>query len=1013
MYASQKARKLGIVSSIVAIVVCIVLITGSTFSLFTGSTDSDITISAGQITLNADIENLALSSLGVNMAGTTFANGGSAALNDAKLDLTNVTPGDRVEFDIVVYNTSSVSISYAITWKIEGALKDYLKVTVDNAAFENGTSDWNEWLVENKATDVVRKVAIELPKGTNNDAMGLSASIAFDLAAVQYNAVDETVESADQLELAIENFEAAKLEGNIVVPAGEKIEIPEDKEFTLDLNGYTITSENGESPIVNDGKLVIIGGTSTFARTRSAAAEKASGIITANGASAIVNNGEAHIEGVTILGNIAKDVAPVILNNGEMTIVNATIENTAINGDSAIKNTGNMIMLNANVIGSAMGETGYPAYAVANTGKLEITGSNVTSDRGCINNSGKAELVINSGSLVVSNAADGRNMTLHTIYGYGSSTVTIYDGNFEMNHTSTSGASVICPAGATINIYGGNFRDAMDDSTWTSTGNFQNYMGYSARPYVYGGSFDDDTVKKWIADGYTVSTLNGINYVVKSGDKVVEGANGESITVPEEVEDVIVGTEEKTVQQAINEAAKAGTSIYIAEAGTYTVPEVGGKTFTIAGSKDVIVERGQGSLAGSAITFNGVSINCSDNGYIGFYDIAEENYVNCTITGQPFLYADKVTFTGCTFNQAGIGQYNVWTYAAKNVTFDGCVFNCADRSVLIYSEGGATADGPQTVTFNGCKFNSETAADGKAAIEIGTSAEHNTVNVIINDCTVNGFAAGSVSENNLYNPKNGDKHNIVLDGVTIIDTGLGKIAETNAYYVYNETGFMKMHDILAACKAGRNAMINIMADLDMTDRAWSTVDSHVDANSSIIGINGNGHTISNLTINGQAMFSRFSGIGDVEIKDLTFDGATVNTTGINASILCVQTYQNVLLDNVDIKNSSITGAYKVAPYIGSVYNENPSSITATLKNCDVSNTTVTATYLDFCTTGMVAFVYAGNNDKIEFENCTVTNVAISAPNAYSAHAWVYTTGSETLFNEVEGVTVSGCTFENI
>ena len=162
------------------------------------------------------------------------------------------------------------------------------------------------------------------------------------------------------------------------------------------------------------------------------------------------------------------------------------------------------------------------------------------------------------------------------------------------------------------------------------------------------------------------------------------------------------------------------------------------------------------------------------------------------------------------------------------------------------------------------------------------------------------------------------------------------------------------------------------------------------------------------------MFSRFAGIGDVVIKDITFDGANVNSNGnINTSILTGQTYQNVLLDNVDVKNSTICGGYKVAPLIATVYNENPSTITATLKNCDVENVVVKATSYDFCTTGMVAFVYAGDNDTIEFENCTVTDVQLSAPNVYTAHAAVYTTGSETLFNAVEGVTVTNVTFKNI
>ena len=87
-------------------------------------------------------------------------------------------------------------------------------------------------------------------------------------------------------------------------------------------------------------------------------------------------------------------------------------------------------------------------------------------------------------------------------------------------------------------------------------------------------------------------------------------------------------------------------------------------------------------------------------------------------------------------------------------------------------------------------------------------------------------------------------------------------------------------------------------------------------------------------------------------------------------------------------------------------------MTATLKDCDVENVTVKATSYDFCTAGMVAFVYADDNDRIEFENCSVSNVKLIAPaDSYKAHAAVYTAGSESLYNEAAGVTVTNVIFE--
>lgn len=248
----------------------------------------------------------------------------------------------------------------------------------------------------------------------------------------------------------------------------------------------------------------------------------------------------------------------------------------------------------------------------------------------------------------------------------------------------------------------------------------------------------------------------------------------------------------------------------------------------------------------------------------------------------------------------------------------------------------------------------------------------------------------------------------VTDGLTYYN---------GTYFVANANGLKAVNNILnKSTEYGTYTAVTVKkivltANIDFTGYEWKPVDIHADTvTANFCELNGNGYIISNLTVNGQAMFTRFANSGTMLIKDLTFDHATVNSNGkINTSILTVQTYQNTMLLNVDVKNSSITGGYKVAPLIATVHNESSSTITLTVKDCDVSDTTVTATAYDFCTTGMVAFVYEDDNDKVVFENCTVTKVTLNCPDSYDAHAFVYTAGSETLYNEVEGVVVTDCT----
>ena len=322
----------------------------------------------------------------------------------------------------------------------------------------------------------------------------------------------------------------------------------------------------------------------------------------------------------------------------------------------------------------------------------------------------------------------------------------------------------------------------------------------------------------------------------------------------------------------------------------------------------------------------------------------------------------------------------------------------------------------ENCTVTGCAINQKGSYGDEdydnmfAAILGCVNNSDSTVN--IKDCTVeNTTVKGEKSASVVGYIEDGAT--VTVNGYKYLANGLYKLESKNAYAVSNAEGLVKLNAMMANKSAGQYTEVVLWGDIDMAGKTWTPVDSHADSPFFLTSIDGQGHTIKNLTINGQAMFTRFAGFGDVTIKDITFDNATVTSNSINTAILTGHTYQNVLLDNVDVKDSSITGGYKVATLVGTVYNENTTTITATLKNCDVTNVTVKALSYDFCTTGMVAFVYADDNDKIAFENSTVSDVKLYAPNVYTAHAAVYTTGSETLFNEVEGVTVTNVTFENI
>ena len=240
-------------------------------------------------------------------------------------------------------------------------------------------------------------------------------------------------------------------------------------------------------------------------------------------------------------------------------------------------------------------------------------------------------------------------------------------------------------------------------------------------------------------------------------DKVV--VNGALVKV-EGAKDAVASSATE-LAEAVQNGAK---NVYL-ENGTYTLASYPAG-LKLVGCGDNVVFDATGKKYGvhGDLTIENVEVRYSNENYTGFQHTNLEVYKNCTIVGQPFLYGNKVTFEGCTFEQTSASAYNVWTYGAKEVEFVNCVFNSAGKSVLIYTESGAG----QSVLFEGCTLNASAPVDCKAAIEIDSSLISGLFDITINDTTATGFANGNVSGNSLWNNKKGDKTTITVDGVKVL-----------------------------------------------------------------------------------------------------------------------------------------------------------------------------------------------------------------------------------------------------
>lgn len=285
----------------------------------------------------------------------------------------------------------------------------------------------------------------------------------------------------------------------------ESITIPEGKNITLDLNGYTLTNEENESRDKDD-KLVKVGkhtienkGTLTITDSSTAKTGKVDNV--SNGRIPLVNyeGGKVTLNGGTfdrslengIVGNTDKGANScyTIKNWGNMTINEGTVVNNksnSVKGSSAIGNgyqDGSKFDGHKNVTADDVNV------------KLIINGGKFTGGLNTIKNDDYAELEINGGTF--------ENSTQQCVLNW--------------NITKISGGSFKAESPATCAIYNGYGNDTMDKGTLTITdGNFEGKIfvyGEKATTSISGGAFSED-VSEYCVDGYVASKNSDGTYSV-------------------------------------------------------------------------------------------------------------------------------------------------------------------------------------------------------------------------------------------------------------------------------------------------------------------------------------------------------------------------------------------------------------------------------------------------------------------------------------------------------------------
>lgn len=307
------------VGALLSIALCVSLITGATFAIFTSEANVNIAVTSGTVKVTAEVTGLTLySPTTLNADGSvaetenaateeTFKNGGTAAMNDGKLVVTKMTPGDKVTAELTVTNNSNVSVLYRYGYTLlagdgtaydadalmlfEGLNFDFdgkiAKTVTDNGA--NVTVAYKTAYAELPESKKITAV-VELPGSAGDKYQDLSLTIAFVVEAVQAN-VDTTnvTEQITSVTFAGENLneqlndaeegaivaitEESTIDSTAKIGNGVTITGLGKDKSVLNIEKGKITAENvtikdvtikGKAPAGNDGALQVTGKNTTI-----------------------------------------------------------------------------------------------------------------------------------------------------------------------------------------------------------------------------------------------------------------------------------------------------------------------------------------------------------------------------------------------------------------------------------------------------------------------------------------------------------------------------------------------------------------------------------------------------------------------------------------------------------------------------------------------------------------------------------------------------------------------------
>ena len=259
--------------------------------------------------------------------------------------------------------------------------------------------------------------------------------------------------------------------------------------------------------------------------------------------------------------------------------------------------------------------------------------------------------------------------------------------------------------------------------------------------------------------GRVVNGTLGATNTDENVNVIIPLANGVTATVANGVATFAV-TEAAGLETALSTISSTGASeatIQLADATTYDMKDksvTGAAEVTFVGNgENTILDLGTGAnyATNIGVTFKDLTISREGKDiFKGFYHSTSEYYENVHFEGTFWTYAPDVTFKNCTFSIDRSDEYNLRIYGPATVDIQSCSFVCEGKSILVYNESNNSGF---DVTINNSTLKANHPVSGKAAVELHAEQllAGNYYKATITNCTIEGFANGSLSGQPVYN----------------------------------------------------------------------------------------------------------------------------------------------------------------------------------------------------------------------------------------------------------------------